>query len=154
MFIAHHWARGHFSSFYSGDFFVVLKVRIHLHIFKLDQPWTQIITYTYIYKMLQHEVFNHNISPRNSKVHDPKLTPPKKSTFSSIFHVFLLSHHVSSKLPLQDLDIELEARPGIFEAFGADAEGHLGVSELVCLGRGMADLRWNKSMGNKNETGC
>ena len=34
----------------------------------------------------------------------------------------------------QDLDIELEARPGIFEAFGADAEGHLGVSELVYLG--------------------
>eukprot|EP00434_Breviolum_minutum_P035867 symbB.v1.2.031765.t1/scaffold3723.1/size51423/2 len=32
---------------------------------------------------------------------------------------------------LDDLDIELEARPGIFEAFGADAEGHLGVSELV-----------------------
>eukprot|EP00439_Symbiodinium_sp_Y106_P017987 s5629_g2.t1 len=30
-----------------------------------------------------------------------------------------------------DLDIELEARPGIFEAFGADADGHLGVSELV-----------------------
>lgn len=34
----------------------------------------------------------------------------------------------------EDLDIELEARPGIFEAFGADAEGHLGVSELVYLG--------------------
>jgi len=32
---------------------------------------------------------------------------------------------------LDDLDIELEARPGIFEAFGADADGHLGVSELV-----------------------
>ena len=31
----------------------------------------------------------------------------------------------------EDLDIELEARPGIFEAFGADADGHLGVSELV-----------------------
>ncbi|CAE7451979.1 Cacna1d [Symbiodinium natans] len=33
--------------------------------------------------------------------------------------------------PFEDLDIELEARPGIFEAFGADADGHLGVSELV-----------------------
>ncbi|CAK9106331.1 Calcium-channel protein cch1 [Durusdinium trenchii] len=33
-----------------------------------------------------------------------------------------------------DLDIELEARPGIFEAFGADADGQLSVSELVSLG--------------------
>jgi len=32
---------------------------------------------------------------------------------------------------LDDLDIELEARQGIFEAFGADADGHLGVAELV-----------------------
>jgi len=32
---------------------------------------------------------------------------------------------------LDDLDIELEARPGIFEAFGADKDGHLGVAELV-----------------------
>ena len=38
----------------------------------------------------------------------------------------------------QDLDIELEARPGIFEAFGADAEGHLSVSELV---QGLMRLR-------------
>jgi hypothetical protein len=41
---------------------------------------------------------------------------------------------LASPPAFQDLDIELEARPDIFEAFGADAEGHLGVSELVYLG--------------------
>lgn len=39
---------------------------------------------------------------------------------------------------LDDLDIELEARPGIFEAFGADADGQLSVSELV---QGLMRLR-------------
>lgn len=40
----------------------------------------------------------------------------------------------STTPPPEDLDIELEARQGIFEAFGADADGHLGVAELVPLG--------------------
>lgn len=33
----------------------------------------------------------------------------------------------------EDLDIELEARPGIFEAFGADAEGHFGAEGHLVL---------------------